>query len=165
MPSSILSPIAPSRSKEDLFHALNWSESNEAHRHLYMLMMEEANHGRERAIHREHLLHGYQATTHVTETSKHIEIQEIFRTASPATRSVYNLGVRYDGENWENWIIRWTLWHSFRYRDDRNRNRYSANYYPCGDAAAAQHAAYAPHAYYAQTAHTGTSYYDPVRDT
>lgn len=33
---------------------------------------------------------------------------------------MYELGRDRDGDHEENWIIRWLLWHVFRYRDDRN---------------------------------------------
>lgn len=37
---------------------------------------------------------------------------------------MYQLGRDTDGVEEENWIIRWLLWHAFRYRDQRNnRNR------------------------------------------
>ena len=59
----------------------------------------------------------------VTETAIHKEVLRIFRHASPRTRPVYEKGVFQDGSNQDNWVIRWCLWHVFRYRDDRNRNR------------------------------------------
>lgn len=49
------------------------------------------------------------------------EVREIYRRAKPETRILYDLGREvYLGKE-ENWIIRWLLWHAFRYRDDRNR--------------------------------------------
>lgn len=47
----------------------------------------------------------------------------IYRNASPQTRVIYDLGRYWDGSNEDNWIIRWCLWHVFRYRDERNRSR------------------------------------------
>ncbi|KAF2400749.1 hypothetical protein EJ06DRAFT_462794, partial [Trichodelitschia bisporula] len=59
----------------------------------------------------------------ITETARHREVQNIYEHASPETRAIYERGMMQDGANWDNWIIRWCLWHVFRYRDDRNRNR------------------------------------------
>ncbi|KAI7689877.1 hypothetical protein KC353_g19395, partial [Hortaea werneckii] len=43
--------------------------------------------------------------------------------ARPETRQVYDLGRDLERVEEENWVIRWMLWHVFRYRDNRNRNR------------------------------------------
>lgn len=49
------------------------------------------------------------------------EIREIYQRARPEARLLYDLGRDvYLGKE-ENWIIRWLLWHVFRYRDDRNK--------------------------------------------
>lgn len=48
------------------------------------------------------------------------EVLEIFRRARPDTKIMYGLGHDGVGANEQNWIIRWLLWHVFRYRDDRN---------------------------------------------
>ena len=40
---------------------------------------------------------------------------------------IYDLGRYWDGSNEDNWIIRWCLWHVFRYRDERNRSRNTNN--------------------------------------
>jgi hypothetical protein len=67
----------------------------------------------------------------LSEEAQYKEVQNIFATASPDTRAVYELGQYNDGLGpfgdrqglLDNWIIRWCLWHVFRYRDDRNRHR------------------------------------------
>lgn len=59
----------------------------------------------------------------ITETARHREVISIYHYASLESRAIYDRGVMQDGSNWDNWIIRWCLWHVFRYRDDRNRNR------------------------------------------
>lgn len=60
----------------------------------------------------------------ISETAKHREVQQIFSQASPETRPIYEWGLIMESNGaWDNWIIRWCLWHVFRYRDDRNRNR------------------------------------------
>jgi hypothetical protein len=66
----------------------------------------------------------------LSEIAQYKEVQNIFATASPETRAVYELGQYTDGlgpfgdrqGHLDNWIIRWCLWHVFRYRDDRNRH-------------------------------------------
>jgi hypothetical protein len=66
----------------------------------------------------------------LSEAAQAREVQHIFATASPETRAVYELGQYADGLGpfgdrqgpLDNWIIRWCLWHVFRYRDDRNRH-------------------------------------------
>lgn len=60
---------------------------------------------------------------HVSETAIHREILRIYRDARAETRVVYNLGRDTERVEEENWVIRWMLWHVFRYRDNRNRNR------------------------------------------
>lgn len=59
----------------------------------------------------------------ISETVTHREILRIYRMARPETRVVYDLGRDTDRVEEENWVIRWMLWHVFRYRDSRNRNR------------------------------------------
>jgi hypothetical protein len=66
----------------------------------------------------------------LSEAAQYKEVQNIYATASPETRAVYELGQYTDGLGpfgdrqgpLDNWIIRWCLWHVFRYRDDRNRH-------------------------------------------
>lgn len=50
-------------------------------------------------------------------------VLQIYRNASPQTRRIYDLGRETDGVSEDNWVIRWCLWHVFRYRDERNRTR------------------------------------------
>lgn len=59
----------------------------------------------------------------VPETLRHREILNIYRLASAETRPYYDCGRDTETVEEENWVIRWLLWHVFRYRDDRNRNR------------------------------------------
>lgn len=59
----------------------------------------------------------------ISETVTHREILRIYRMARPETKVVYDLGRDTDRVEEENWVIRWMLWHVFRYRDSRNRNR------------------------------------------
>lgn len=59
----------------------------------------------------------------LNETATHREILNIYQQARPETRSFYDMGRDTDGIEEENWVIRWLLWHVFRYRDNRNKNR------------------------------------------
>lgn len=60
---------------------------------------------------------------HVSETAIHREILRIYNRARPETRQVYDLGRDTERVEEENWVIRWMLWHVFRYRDNRNKTR------------------------------------------
>lgn len=53
----------------------------------------------------------------------HRETLNIYRMARPETRAYYERGHYVEGDTEENWIIKWLLWHVFRYRDNRNRGR------------------------------------------
>lgn len=59
----------------------------------------------------------------ISETAMHREVLRIYSSARPETRQMYNLGRDLDGAEEENWVIRWMLWHVFRYRDSRNKSR------------------------------------------
>jgi hypothetical protein len=68
------------------------------------------------------LTHPYSSNM-ITETALHREVLNIYYTASARTKPWYDYGRFWEGTNEENWIIRWCLWHVFRYRDERNRHR------------------------------------------
>jgi hypothetical protein len=59
----------------------------------------------------------------ISETAIHREILRIYQSARRETKAVYDLGRDTDRVEEENWVIRWMLWHVFRYRDNRNKNR------------------------------------------
>ena len=63
----------------------------------------------------------------VSETATHREILNIYQHARPETRYFYDMGRDTQGQEEENWVIRWLLWHVFRYRDNRNKNRRQAS--------------------------------------
>ena len=44
------------------------------------------------------------------------EVLRIYDNACKETRMVYDLGHDTKGVEIENWVIRWMLWHVFRYR-------------------------------------------------
>ena len=59
----------------------------------------------------------------IQETATHSEILKIYDTAKPETRMYYDLGHDTAPIAPENWVVRWLLWHVFRYRDSRNKGR------------------------------------------
>lgn len=63
------------------------------------------------------------SNTQISEAAMHRETLHIFEIARPETRPIYERGHYFEGGNEENWIIKWLLWHVFRYRDNRNRGR------------------------------------------
>ncbi|EMC98115.1 hypothetical protein BAUCODRAFT_46353, partial [Baudoinia panamericana UAMH 10762] len=118
--------LAQSESKARFFERLGLNEENEVHRR------EEAVEGRRRLTERpESLLPELRNSNieppyshaHVSETALHREILRIYHHARRETRIIYELGRDTDRVEEENWVIRWMLWHVFRYRDNRNRNR------------------------------------------
>jgi hypothetical protein len=70
---------------------------------------------------------------HISETYIHREIIRIYNNARRETRTIYDLGHDRERVEEENWVIRWMLWHVFRYRDNRNRNRKGGNNSNAGD--------------------------------
>jgi hypothetical protein len=52
----------------------------------------------------------------ISETAKHLQVLQVVRTASIETQYYYALGRYTTSVNEENWVARWFLWHSFRYR-------------------------------------------------
>lgn len=51
----------------------------------------------------------------ISETAKHYWILMVVHHASAKTQPYYAMG-RHGTINEENWVARWYLWHSFRYR-------------------------------------------------
>lgn len=66
------------------------------------------------------------SSSQISETAFHREILNIYRSARRETKWIYDMGRDTDRVEEENWVIRWMLWHVFRYRDNRNRNRRTA---------------------------------------
>ena len=63
------------------------------------------------------------SSAQISETAIHREILRIYGSARRETQLIYDLGRDTEGIEEENWVIRWMLWHVFRYRDNRNKNR------------------------------------------
>ncbi|KAK4498083.1 hypothetical protein PRZ48_010739 [Zasmidium cellare] len=119
----IVPPLAQSDSKARFFARLGLDPANPIHKRVYSLMKLEAAEGRRR------LMEGQTSSTaQIHEAAWQREVLRIFEQARPETRAVYRFGqdTSQDANGVElvdNWIIRWMLWHVFRYRDYRNRNR------------------------------------------
>lgn len=92
------------------------------------------------------------SNTQISETAMHRETLNIYRIARPETREFYDRGHYVEGETEENWIIKWLLWHVFRYRDNRNRGRSMPPWIGRDD-----RDGQIPQ-------NTSSGYYDPVRD-
>lgn len=145
--------VAASKTKKEFFTHLNLIEGNEEDERLFRKMLvrtpfpsltsrldvssnpfqDEAAAGRQRISQSaENLNLQYRhdpdvqppyTYNQITETARHREILTIYRNAAVETRTFYNRGQFFEGPNEENWIIRWCLYHSFRYTDNRNRTR------------------------------------------
>jgi hypothetical protein len=64
------------------------------------------------------------STAQIHESAWQREVMRVYDDACLETKAVYEFG--HDTENRirpDNWIIRWLLWHVFRYRDYRNKGR------------------------------------------
>ncbi|KAK5163031.1 uncharacterized protein LTR77_010965 [Saxophila tyrrhenica] len=129
-------PLAKSESKVRFFERLSLDERYEQHRLVYATMKREAVRGRERlAAKTESLAPQFQddptveppySSSQISETAIHRQILSIYAEARPETKVIYDLGRDTAGTEEDNWVIRWMLWHVFRYRDKRNKNRQPA---------------------------------------
>lgn len=76
----------------------------------------------------------------LSETARHREILHIVQAASVYTRPYYQMG-RWMTTEEENWVAEWFLWHSFRFRDNRNTqaaSQYSASNHATASAVPSQ---------------------------
>lgn len=121
-----LAKLSASRSRQEFFEHLGWNQQDEYHRHLYTLMMEEAAAGRELTCKNKDNLTPQSrkcdppySASQISEVAKLREVQQIFQQAAPETREIYDLGLLGGtDDSYDNWIIRWCLWHVFRYRNN-----------------------------------------------
>ncbi|KXS96888.1 hypothetical protein AC578_6232 [Pseudocercospora eumusae] len=128
----VAASLAQSESKKRFFDRLGLDERNKLHRHLYCSMKAEAVNSWSRiSAKRDALIPQLRDDPSVEppytfgqidEEAIHAEVIRIYKDARKDTRIMYELGRDRDGDHEENWIIRWLLWHVFRYRDDRNSN-------------------------------------------
>ncbi|KAK4551221.1 hypothetical protein LTR86_011291 [Recurvomyces mirabilis] len=124
--------LAQSDSKARLFERLGLDENNNDNRRIYTMMKARQLRNDRNAI-RAALIPALVNTgvkppyshAQFTETALHHEILEIYRLAKAETKPIYDLGHDMGDSEQDNWVIRWMLWHIFRYRDSRNRCRKS----------------------------------------
>ncbi|PSN60901.1 hypothetical protein BS50DRAFT_578714 [Corynespora cassiicola Philippines] len=145
------SPLAQSADKAVLFARLGLTEQ------VHRLLLQEASSGRDRLSRDPANLTEQSARAGLTqpykwdelsETAKHREILYIAENSGVYTKAYYVAGSYRTNVNEENWVARWYLWHSFRYRDNKDaRSRSTAT-----TSAPAQQG-------------TGAPYYDPVHGT
>ncbi|KAF2675241.1 hypothetical protein BT63DRAFT_409343 [Microthyrium microscopicum] len=170
-----LSRLSPSKSKKEFLEHMRLCEDNSQDRRVYRDMMDEAAAARERMCVFENLTPQAQSTpglkppfssNMIMETAQYKAVCEIYALSSPTTREQYAKGNFQDGSQWDNWVIRWCLWHVFRYRDERNRNRShrGSGYYPTN--AGLQDVSHAPPQFLGGSDPTSprTSMYDPIRE-
>ncbi|KAF2157259.1 hypothetical protein K461DRAFT_13321 [Myriangium duriaei CBS 260.36] len=125
--------LAQSENKSKFLERLGISDQTEDGKRLYAMMKEEAIAGRARMSANPHSLlprlindptvKPPYSNTQISEAAMHRETLYIYQTARPETRAIYDRGHYMEGGTEENWIIKWLLWHVFRYRDNRNRGR------------------------------------------
>ncbi|KAF2786814.1 hypothetical protein K505DRAFT_289042 [Melanomma pulvis-pyrius CBS 109.77] len=119
-----LRPLSQSIEKSAVFSRLGLTDQ------IYTLMLDEAALGRDRlSSNPANLTPQSRVDTRVqqpyrwdqlSETAKHREILYIVNVASASTRPYFDRGRYNTHVNEENWVARWFLWHSFRYRDNRD---------------------------------------------
>jgi len=117
-------PLAQSADKKELFARLNLTEQ------VHRMLLDDAQIARD-TLSRDPLnltehskadsavLQPYK-WDEISETAKHRESLATVRSADQLKRHYYNLGRYRTNVNEENWVARWYLWHSFRYRDNRD---------------------------------------------
>lgn len=125
--------LAQSENKSKFLERLGISDQTEDGKRLYSFMKEEAIAGRARmSANPRSLLPQLiddpkvkppYSNTQISEAAMHRETLYIYQIARPETRPIYERGHYTEGGTEENWIIKWLLWHVFRYRDNRNRGR------------------------------------------
>ncbi|KXT02478.1 hypothetical protein AC579_994 [Pseudocercospora musae] len=127
----IVQPIARSDSKVRLMTCLGLDISKRLHRQFYNTMKLEANEGRNRIIARldEQAKRNGQSPARTTYSTSQIdesiinsEVAWIYEHAQPVTKPLYHLGHDPENPSKPNWVIRWMLWHVFRYKDGRQKN-------------------------------------------
>ncbi|KAF2162964.1 hypothetical protein M409DRAFT_68900 [Zasmidium cellare ATCC 36951] len=127
----VTQPLAQSENKALLFQRLGLNERDPRHRHLYSLMKAEAIEGWSRLtarrdalsprLQQDWSLEPPYTFGQIDEVAFQAEAIYMWHHAQASTRTIYELGQHSKGDLKDNWIIRWLLWHVFRYRDDRNR--------------------------------------------
>ena len=60
---------------------------------------------------------------HISEAAKRRQMQIVVHDANPITKVYYKAGEYNSNAGEENWVFRWYLWHSFRFRDNKREGR------------------------------------------
>jgi len=171
------SRVSASKSKAEFLRHLGLNDHDEEHVQVYREMMNEATEARHRicedrsnltpeARANPNLAEPYSSNM-ITESAMAREVKRVYASASPRTRVIYDLGRSRDSIDEDNWVIRWCLWHVFRYRDERNRNRgYSGSYFTFMDYGSdeQQQLVFYRRHYYSPQVKSASTYYDPIRD-
>jgi len=148
---SSLAFIAPSRTKREFFAGLKLLKGCENDERIYKMMLvgagrspgsvirltylqDEAAAGRQRlGGNLEDLRIHYQGEgevqqrysyNHFTESALLREILHIWHKGAAELQPFYARGQHLKDSVEDNWVIRWCLYHSFRYTDKRNRNSF-----------------------------------------
>ncbi|KAF2036619.1 hypothetical protein EK21DRAFT_52170 [Setomelanomma holmii] len=112
-------PLAQSADKQVLFQRLGLTEQT------HKLLLQEAQSARDSLSRNPLNLTDRSAVNpprtpykwdEISETAKHREILTVVNNAPPHTKYYYELGRYQTNVAEENWVARWYLWHSFRYR-------------------------------------------------
>lgn len=116
-------PLAQSADKSVLFARLGLNQQ------IHRLLLDDAECARDRlSINPGNLTDQSKADPNVrppykwdeiSETAKHREVLTLVYNPTPETAPYYAVGRYMTNVNEENWVARWYLWHSFRYRDNR----------------------------------------------
>ncbi|KAF2460400.1 hypothetical protein BDY21DRAFT_164019 [Lineolata rhizophorae] len=173
-PSTPIIPyLAPSSSKALFFSRLGWRQDDDWARELYREMKYEAVKGRARTSQNPDNLNPHAradpnvqppySSNQISETAMHSEIMNIFVLSQGRVREWFERGHYQNGPTQDNWIIRWLLWHVFRYRDNRNRRRSRSGSVMTGSEVDLDVGGPAVNNNAAGTGSSNT-YYDPVRD-
>ncbi|KAF7186735.1 hypothetical protein HII31_11967 [Pseudocercospora fuligena] len=126
----IVEPIARSDTKVRFMTCLGLDISKRLHREVYNAMKLEANEGRKRIIaeldeqaRRNDQLAARRtySTSQIDESIMNSEAAWIYEHAQPVTKPLYHLGHDLEHPSKPNWVIRWMLWHVFRYKDGRQK--------------------------------------------
>ncbi|KAF2812425.1 uncharacterized protein BDZ99DRAFT_413139 [Mytilinidion resinicola] len=133
MPLPKNSYLARSARKEEFLARLGLNDVEHSHKLLYRHLLDEASAGRDRLSQDPNNLYAQNmrdpnirppySADNMTETAMHREVLNIWKLASEETRPYYDYGSIQNQATRDNWVIRWTLWHVFRYRDNRNCRR------------------------------------------
>ncbi|QIW97789.1 hypothetical protein AMS68_003307 [Peltaster fructicola] len=123
--------IAASESKVAFMAALGFELGKPEHERLYKLMKEEAVQEYRSVIQDRRAMSPADehddptkpryAYTQIDKPAIHKAIASIYARAGAETRALYDRGREPGGSTDSNWIIRWMLYHCFRYRDGRNK--------------------------------------------